>query len=141
MTPPDPQPHISWIFKAPPRRSDQLRWTRRDLPGRARPSITAPTPELIRTRMRTLRRDQRLLCLWVPSLLSAVALFNFSTGLSENKSLALLAWFVAGTYFVCWAFALIVQPLAIKACWGIPWAEPLREGAARKIAELEAGQR
>ena len=141
MTPPDPQPHISWIFPDKPGRSDQLRWTQRDLPRRARASITAPTPELIRTRMRTLRRDQRLLCWWVPSLLSAVALFNFITGLSENKSLALLAWFVAGTYLVCWAFALIVQPLAIKVRWGIPWTVPLREGAARKIAELEAAQR
>ena len=140
MTPPNPQPHISWMFKAPQGRSDQLRWSQRDLPRRAGPSITAPTPELIRTRMRTLRRDQRLLCWWIPTLLSAVALFNFIAGLSENKSPTVLAWLVVGSYCVCWSFALIVQPLAIKVCWGIPWAEPLRKGAARKIAELEAGQ-
>ena len=136
--PPDPQPHLSWIFRERSRRSDQWRWSRPDRPRLAAPTITEPTPELIRARMRNLARDQVLLCWWAPSILSAVALFNFIVGLSDNKSLAALALFVVSTYLVGWIWVLVVQPLAIKACWGIPFGVPLKEAAARKIEELEA---
>jgi hypothetical protein len=134
----DPQPHVSWIVRERLRSPDQWRWIRPDRPRLATPTITQPTPELIRSRMRNLARDQVLLCWWVPSLLSAVALFNFLVGLSDNKSLAALALFVVPTYLVGWIWVLVVQPLAIKLCWGIPLGVPLKEAAATKIEELEA---